>query len=71
MEAKGRVFVIRPSLPTVKRTEKNIVRLEHFYEHGYETMRDLWPELCQWLENAGNIKVKEKSDGYRKRYCKN
>ena len=56
MEAKGRVFVIRPSLPTVKRTEKNIVRLEHFYEHGYETMRDLWPELCQWLENAGNIK---------------
>lgn len=52
LEAKGRVFVIRPTIPCVGRTEKNIGKLEHFYEHGYETMKKEWPKLQEWLRRT-------------------
>lgn len=55
LEAKGRVFVIRPTIPCVGRTEKNIGKLEHFYEHGYETMKKEWPKLQEWLKRTEEI----------------
>lgn len=50
LEQKGRVFVIRPDMPCVSRTERDLEKLEDFYWHGYETGKRLYPELRSWME---------------------
>lgn len=49
LEKQGKVFVIRPSIPCVSRTEKDLDKLENFYQHGYDTMEKLYPELKEWM----------------------
>lgn len=39
LEAEGKVFVIRPEIQEVKRTEKDFYKLMRFYHHGYEQAR--------------------------------
>ncbi|MGN0331552.1 MAG: patatin family protein [Lachnospiraceae bacterium] len=50
MEAKGRIFVLRPTIPTVSRLERDYDMLMNFYEHGYESMEEKYVELCRYLE---------------------
>ena len=49
MERKGQVFVIRPTMPCVSRTERDLEKLEDFYWHGYSMAEQLYPELKEWL----------------------
>lgn len=49
-EAEGKIFVLRPLIPTVSRLEKNYDALMHFYEHGYRLMRKQYDELMRFLE---------------------
>ena len=50
MEAEGKIYVIRPTEPTVSRLERNYDTLMRFYEHGYETMEDEYDKLRRYLE---------------------
>lgn len=49
-EAEGKIFVLRPLIPTVSRLEKDYDALMHFYEHGYRLMRKQYDELMRFLE---------------------
>ncbi len=50
LEKQGRAFVIRPSMPCVSRTERDLEKLEDFYWHGYETAGKLYPKLKEWMD---------------------
>lgn len=50
LEKKGLVFVIRPTVHCVSRTERDLEKLEDFYWHGYEEAERLYPQLQQWME---------------------
>ncbi|MGN1167518.1 MAG: patatin family protein [Lachnospiraceae bacterium] len=50
MEAEGKIYVIRPTEPTVSRLERNYDTLMRFYEHGYETMEGEYDKLRRYLE---------------------
>lgn len=50
LEKQGRVFVIRPTMPCVSRTERDLEKLEDFYWHGYEIAEKLYPALKTWLD---------------------
>lgn len=50
LEADGKIFVIRPLIPTVSRLEKNYDALMHFYEHGYKLMKKEYDELRRFLD---------------------
>lgn len=49
LEKEGRVFVIRPTVPCVSRTERDLEKLEDFYWHGYELAEQMYPALKEWL----------------------
>lgn len=50
LEAKGRIFVLRPPKPvTVSRTEKNRKKLQDLYDEGAETCRSQWDALENYL----------------------
>lgn len=49
-EKEGHIFVIRPEIETVSRTEQNAEALSGFYKHGYEVMKDRLGELYDYLE---------------------
>ena len=49
LEKAGKVFVIRPTLDTVSRTEQDIEKLDAFYCHGYETMSEQMDALRAFL----------------------
>lgn len=49
-EAEGKIFVLRPLIPTMSRLEKDYDALMHFYEHGYRLMRKQYDELMRFLE---------------------
>lgn len=51
LEAEGKIFVLRPLIPTVSRLEKNYDTLMNFYEHGYKLMKKQYEELQRFLEN--------------------
>ncbi len=55
LEKKGRVYVIRPQVPCVGRTETDIDKLNAFYQHGYDYMREHYAQMLEWLERAENI----------------
>ncbi len=49
LEAEGKVFIIRPTVPTVSRLESDEAKLTAFYRHGYETMEKRMDELRAFL----------------------
>lgn len=50
LEEEGKVFVLRPLVPTVSRLEKNYDTLMYFYEHGYRLMKRQYEALERYLE---------------------
>lgn len=50
MEEEGKIFVIRPEIKPISRTEKNRERLMEFYRHGYIQMMKRHQELLDYLE---------------------
>lgn len=48
-EAQGKVFVIRPRMKTVSRTEQNHEALTAFYQHGYDLMEESYEKLLEYL----------------------
>ncbi len=48
-EAVGKLFVIRPDMQPVSRLEKNVSKLQAFYEHGREVMRAQYDDLMKYL----------------------
>ena len=48
-EDEGRIFVIRPEIPPVKRTEHNYDTLTAFYEHGYNVMQKNLEKMQEYL----------------------
>ncbi len=51
LEKQGKIFVIRPLIPTVSRLEKNVDKLMDFYQHGYQLMKEKYSELQAYLES--------------------
>lgn len=49
-EKTGRVLVIRPTMPVIRRAENNKDRLNAFYLHGYRTARAMWDEILRFVE---------------------
>lgn len=49
-EREGKVFVIRPSLPEVSRTETNPEILQEFYQHGYDLMKERYDAMEAYLQ---------------------
>ena len=50
LEEEGKIFVLRPLIPTVSRLEKNYDTLMNFYEHGYRLMKREYQALQEYLE---------------------
>ena len=48
-EAEGKIFVIRPEIPPVSRTEKDCGKLLAFYRHGYDLMQERFSALREYL----------------------
>ena len=53
LEDEGKIFVIRPLIPTVSRLEKNYDALMHFYEHGYRLMKRQYQALQEYMGKIG------------------
>ncbi len=51
LEEEGKVFVLRPLIPTVSRIEQNPETLTHFYLHGYRLMKRQFKSLMEYLES--------------------
>lgn len=49
LEKQGHLFVIRPTMKCVSRTERDLEKLEDFYWHGYETAEQIYPQLKEWM----------------------
>ncbi|MCI9076112.1 MAG: patatin family protein [Dorea sp.] len=50
MEKEGKIFVLRPLIPTVSRLEKDYDMLMNFYDHGYCLMKREYGRLMEYLE---------------------
>ena len=50
LEKEGKIFVVRPLIPTVSRLEKDYDMLMNFYDHGYCLMRREYSRLMEYLE---------------------
>lgn len=50
LERKGKIFVLRPLIPTVSRLEKDYDMLMNFYDHGYCLMKREYGRLMEYLE---------------------
>lgn len=49
-EKEGKVFVLRPSLPELSRTESRPEMLQEFYQHGYDLMKERYPAMLEYLK---------------------
>jgi len=49
LEKEGKVLVLRPQIPAVGRMESDVQKLELFYSHGYEYMKEQYKELCEFI----------------------
>lgn len=49
LEKEGKIFVVRPLIPTVSRLEKDYDMLMNFYDHGYCLMRREYNRLMEYL----------------------
>ena len=62
--AAGRVFVIRPPHPAgLRRIERDGEKLRAFYQVGYETARENWAALKDFLEGASNAAGEKRTEG--------
>lgn len=52
LEDEGRIFVIRPQVPVVRRIEKNPDVLQAFYEHGYDYAKEVYPAMMEFLKGC-------------------
>ncbi len=50
LEKEGKIFVLRPLIPTVSRLEKDYDMLMNFYEHGYCLMKREYERMMEYLE---------------------
>ncbi len=50
LEKEGKIYVLRPLIPTVSRLEKDYNMLMNFYEHGYCLMKRQYDGLMEYLE---------------------
>ncbi|MGN1050756.1 MAG: patatin family protein [Acutalibacteraceae bacterium] len=50
LENTGKAFVIRPTIPEIDRMEKDENKKEKFYQHGYDTMKENFDRLINYLE---------------------
>ena len=50
LDKEGKIFVVRPLIPTVSRLEKDYDMLMNFYDHGYCLMRREYNRLMEYLE---------------------
>ncbi len=50
LEKEGKIYVLRPLIPTVSRLEKDYNMLMNFYEHGYCLMKREYDNLMRYLE---------------------
>lgn len=50
MERQGQIFVIRPCKYVVGRAETNHDKLETFYQHGYDMMKDQFDAMLAYLK---------------------
>ncbi len=51
LEREGKIYVLRPLIPTVSRLEKDYDMLMNFYEHGYCLMKREFDGLMRYLES--------------------
>lgn len=51
LEKEGKIYVLRPLIPTVSRLERNYDTLMNFYEHGYGLMKKEYDGLMKYLED--------------------
>ena len=51
LERNGKIFVLRPLIPTVSRLEKNYDALMNFYEHGYRQMAQQFDDFQRFLDD--------------------
>lgn len=51
-EREGKVFVIRPEIPEVSRTEQDYDVLMNFYQHGYDQMEKKFEDMKKFLESG-------------------
>ena len=49
-EKEGKVFVIRPEIPPVSRIERDNDKLQEFYQHGYDIMKEEFERMRYFLE---------------------
>lgn len=49
-EEEGHIFVIRPEVEPVSRTEQNVEKLTEFYDHGYQLMKQRMEGMQAYLE---------------------
>lgn len=49
-EEEGHIFVIRPEVEPVSRTEQNVEKLTEFFDHGYQLMKQRMEEMQAYLE---------------------
>ncbi|MCQ4637739.1 patatin family protein [Anaerovorax odorimutans] len=50
LEEEKQVFVIRPEAPEVRRFETDYDTLQSYYLHGYETAKNCWSRLQEFLK---------------------
>lgn len=50
LEKAGDIFVIRPSIESISRTETDIAKLENLYNHGYSTMQKEFKALINYID---------------------
>lgn len=50
-EKEGKVFVVRPEIPPVARLERDMERMEAFYQHGYDVMEEEFERMQYFLKN--------------------
>ena len=56
LEEEGKIFVIRPLIPTVSRMEKDYDKLQHFYMHGNRLMEKEYQGLLKYLTSRGRMR---------------
>lgn len=49
LQKDGKVFIIRPKLPEIKRFETDPETLEAYYQHGIQVAKSCWKELQSYL----------------------
>lgn len=50
LEERGKIFVIRPEFDGAGRVERDAGKLNAFYQHGYDYMKENYDKLLAWLE---------------------